>query len=264
MIGHCKSAAVGELLLSSPRTAKEVAAVLLLSNLKPHEAYAEAAKRAERQKPFEVLDAQARVMAQKLGFEPGEDERGWEALAQHKSLNRAKLYTAVKCLSDHELDELHTLIVALTFGQSDCERLDIHDSFFNRVAQDLKTDMRNHWRPDQIFFEKRSREQLLSIADECGFAQTRAYLSGYKKSELVSCLRMFFIDALRAVEPTPAQEKARAWLPEAMRFPAVDPDAKACADEPDDDAFESEDLADTEGDAPEDAAFEDESLREAA
>lgn len=264
MIGHCKSAAVGELLLSSPRTAKEVAAVLLLSNLKPHEAYAEAAKQFERQKPFEVLDAQARFMAQKLGFEPGEDERGWEALAQHKSLSRANLYTAVKCLSDHELDELHTLIVALTFGQSDCERLDIHDSFFNRVAQDLKADMRNHWRPGESFFEKRSREQLLSIADECGFAQTRAYLSGYKKSELVSCLRMFFIDALRAVEPTPAQEKARAWLPEAMNFPAVDPDAQVCADEPDEDAIEADEDAESEGDAPDADVLEDEPVREAA
>ena len=28
-----------------------------------------------------------------------------------------------------------------------------------------------------------------------------------------------------AATPTPAQQKAREWLPDAMRFPAVDPDA---------------------------------------
>lgn len=264
IIGHCKSAAVGELLLSAPRTAKEVAAVILLDNLKPHEAYGEAAKQTERQRPFEVLDAQARLMAQRLGFAVGADECGWEALTPYIPVSRVSLYETVKALTDHELDELHTLIVALTFGQSNCERLDVYDSFFNRVAQDLKADMRNHWRPDQSFFEKRSREQLLSIADECGFAQTRANLGGYKKSELVSCLRMFFIDALRAVEPTPAQEKARAWLPEAMRFPAVDPDARERSDEPDEDTIEFENLDDDEGDAPEDETFEDEPVREAA
>lgn len=68
----------------------------------------------------------------------------------------------------------------------------------------------------------------------------------------------------QAVAPTPEQRNALDWLPEAMSFPAVDPDAKACADEPDEDAIGAEAKAEDEGDAPEDAAIEDEPVREAA
>lgn len=264
MIGHCKSAAVGELLLSSPRTAKEVATVLLLANLKPHEAYADASKQIKRQQPFEVLDTQARFMAQKLGFEPGDDERGWEALTPHRSASRTELYTAVKCLTDHELDELHTLIVALTFGQSNCERLDVHDSFFNRVAQDLKADMRQHWTPDRTFLSRRNREQLIEIAKANGAADGRSSLASYKKSELVDAILFHDRNARQAAQPTPEQRKVLDWLPEAMSFPAVDPDANTCVDEPDDDAIEAEDFAEDEGDALEDEAFDNESVREAA
>lgn len=267
MIGHCKSAAVGELLLSSPRTAKEVAAVLLLSNLKPHEAYTDAAKQTERQQPFEVLDAHARLMAQKLGFEPGEDECGWEALKPFRFVTRAELYTAVKCLTDHQLDELHTLIVALTFGQSDCERLDIHDSLFNRVAQDLKADMRQHWTPDRAFLSRRNREQLIAIAKANGTAEGRGGLAAYKKSELVDTILFHDRNARQAVSPTPEQRKALDWLPEAMSFPAVDPDAHDVSDEPDEDnaiEAEADEGAESEGDAPDADAFEDERLREAA
>lgn len=264
IIGHCKSAAVGELLLSSPRTAKEVSAVLLLSNLKPHEAYAEAAKQTERQKPFDVLDAQARFMAQNLGFEPGENERGWEALNPYRSVTRAELYTAVKCLTDHQLDELHTLIVALTFGQSDCEKLDTRESFFNHVAQDLKADMRQHWTPDRAFLSRRNREQLIAIAKANGTADGRGGLASYKKSELVDTILFHDHNARQAVSPTPEQRNALDWLPEAMSFPAVDPDAHDVTDEPDEDAIEAEAKAEDEGDAPEDAAFEDEPVREAA
>lgn len=264
IIGHCKSAAVGELLLSSPRTAKEVAAVLLLANFKPHEAYGAAAGQTERQTPFAVLNAQTRMMALKLGFAPGDDEFGWDALAPCRPVNRAALYGAVKALSDHDLDALHTLIVALTFGQSNCERLDVYDSFFNRVAKDLKADMRNHWTPDRAFLSRRNREQLLEIAKANGAAEGRGGLASCKKSELVDTILFHDRNARQAVAPTPEQRKALDWLPEAMRFPAVDPDAQVRADGPDEDAIESEDLTGDEGDVPEDEGFEDEPVREAA
>lgn len=223
IIGHCKSVAVGELLLSSPRTAKEVAAVLMLSNLKPHEAYGAAAKQTERQTPFAVMDAQARMMAIKLGFELTDEDCGWEALA-HTYLDRAELYELVKTLSDHDLDALHTLIVALTFGQSNCEPLDVYDSFFNRVAQDLGTDMRNHWTPDRAFLSRRNKEQLIQIAKANGTAEGRGNLATYKKSELVEAILFHDGNARLAASPTPEQRKALEWLPEAMSFPAVDPD----------------------------------------
>ena len=56
-------------------------------------------------------------------------------------------------------------------------------------------------------------------------------LAGYKKSELVNSLLWFFESVRAAAEPTPAQRKAREWLPDAMRFPAVNPDAVAEAEE---------------------------------
>ena len=264
IIGHCKSAAVGELLLASPRTAKEVAAVLLLASLKPHEAYTESAKQTERQKPFEVLDAQSRLMAQKLGFAPRGDERGWEALAPYRGVDRANLYTVVKTLSDHELDELHTLIVALTFGQSNCDKLDSADSLFNRVAQDLKADMRSHWKPDRAFLSRRTREQLLEIAKANGMADGRGALATYKKSELVEGILFHDAQARSASSPTPAQRKALEWLPEAMHFPAVDPDARLHSDKPDDEA-EADAHAEDEGEGIADEnATEDEAIREAA
>lgn len=48
----------------------------------------------------------------------------------------------MKKLSDHELDELHTLLAALSFGQKYCDSLDTNDTLFNRVAKDLQMDMR--------------------------------------------------------------------------------------------------------------------------
>jgi hypothetical protein len=31
--------------------------------------------------------------------------------------------------------------------------------------------MRNHWRPDRRFLERRTREQLVAIATDCGYAE---------------------------------------------------------------------------------------------
>ena len=133
------------------------------------------------------------------------------------------LYEAVRGLSDHELDQLETLMVALVFGQIGCQRLDTEDSLFNRVARDLCINMRNHWRPDRGFFERRAREQLAAIAVDCGYAEGVGRVASYKKADLVNCLIRHFETARAAAEPTPAQQKAREWLPDAMLFPAVDP-----------------------------------------
>jgi hypothetical protein len=53
----------------------------------------------------------------------------------------------------------------------------------------------------------------------------------HKKSELVNSLLWYFDIARSAATPTAAQEKAPEWLPDAMRFPAVNPDAVAQAEE---------------------------------
>jgi ParB family chromosome partitioning protein len=140
----------------------------------------------------------------------------------------------VRGLSDHELDQLETLLSALVFGQVGCQRLDSGDSLFNRVARDLCVDMRYHWHPDRSFFERRTRDQLAAIAVDCGYAEGVGRVASYKKADLVNCLIRHFESARAAGTPTPAQQKAREWLPDAMRFPAIDPDATAeVEDEPD-------------------------------
>jgi len=115
----------------------------------------------------------------------------------------------VKGLSDHDLTGLQTLLTVLSFGQVDCDRLGTQDSLFNRVARDLNIDMRKHWRPDASFFGKRSREQLVGIARECGYADGNRSVASYKKSELVSCLIRYFQTAEATDAPTVAQQKAR-------------------------------------------------------
>jgi ParB family transcriptional regulator, chromosome partitioning protein len=128
-------------------------------------------------------------------------------------------------LSDHDLEQIETLLIALTFGQGDCQRLDARDSLFNRIARDLGVSMRNHWTPDRSFLERRTRDQLVAIAADCGYVEGAGQVASYKKADLVNCLIRHFQSAKAAAAPTPAQQKARDWLPEAMLFPAVDADA---------------------------------------
>jgi hypothetical protein len=123
-------------------------------------------------------------------------------LAQRDDL---ALYEAVRSLSDHDLTGLQTLLTALSFGQENCDRLDTGDSLFNRVARDLSVDMHNHWHPDASFFSKRTRDQLVSIAIDCGYAEGKGQVSSYKKNDLVNCLIRHFQSAKAAAAPTPAQ-----------------------------------------------------------
>jgi hypothetical protein len=154
-----------------------------------------------------------------------EGESGWLALASCKSLGEVGFYEKLKTLSDEALDQLLLILVVLPFGQDDCNRLDTSESLFNAVARDLQVDMRNHWRPDGDFLNRRTREQLVAIAGECGFADGHSVLNTWKKAELVNGLLRHFEVARSAVGATPAQEKAIAWLPDAMQFPAADLDA---------------------------------------
>jgi ParB/RepB/Spo0J family partition protein len=230
LIAWHKTMALQELLLADPRKAREVAAVDRLMNLRPHEAIRQLARHPEAGSAYRVLESQARLVAGWLGFTVDDDEEVWTQFPPPR-VDALALYEAVRGLSDHELDVLQTLLAALTFGQAVCERLDTHDSLFNRVARDLDADMRNHWRVDRAFLEKRDREQLAAIAVDCGYALNASAVRSYKKSELVNALLRHFANAHAASDPNAAQVKARQWLPEAMLFPAVDPDAPQDADE---------------------------------
>lgn len=234
-IAHHKTAAVQEMLLSNPRKAKEVSVVDRLLLLRPHEAIAALAKEKEPQSAYAVLESQARLFAGWLGVEIEAGETVWTVFPL-RHVDDLALYEAVSGLSDHELDQLDTLLSALVFGQIGCQRLDTRDSLFNRMARDLAVDMRNHWRPDRSFLERRTREQLVAIAVDCGYAEGAGRVASYKKGDLFNCLILYFESARSAATPTPAQQKAREWLPDAMRFPAVDPEA---ATDPEDEAADA-------------------------
>jgi ParB family chromosome partitioning protein len=182
------------------------------------------AREAEPQSAYAVLEGQVREFAAKLGFAVEHGEPVWKQFPP-KDCGDLALYEAVRGLSDHDLDQLEMLLTALVFGQEICQRLDTGDSLFNRVARDLCVDMRYHWHPDRSFLERRTRDQLVAIAVDCGYAENTGRVATYKKSELVNSLLWYFDTARSAATPKAAQEKAREWLPDAMRFPAVNPDA---------------------------------------
>jgi ParB family chromosome partitioning protein len=263
-----KSLAVQEVMLSDPRKAREVAAVASLSNFRAHQALPGMARSPEPGSACAVLEQQARVAALSLGFDIDDNEPFWPQFPPCDCEDE-ELYAALKSLSDHDLDQLHVLLAALSFGQFHCDTLDTEQSLFNLVAQDLNVDMRNHWRVDRTFFERRTRDQLLSICRESGVSDAYGIgmLGTFKKSELVGCMLRHFGNAHATSKPNAAQKKARDWLPEVMEFPAVDPcRAEALAEAGDvPEAEENEDG----GDFPEDAApWEDgageEALAEAA
>jgi ParB family chromosome partitioning protein len=221
-IAHHKTAAVAEILISSPRVAQEVMTARTLKDFRPHEAFKALAKEADPQGAYRVLEEQARSFAGKLGFTIEEGESVWDHFPP-AFIEELALYEAVRSLCDHDLSSLQILLAALAFGQENCDRLDTADSLFNRVARDLAVDMKNHWRPDAAFLGKRNREQLVAIALASGFVEGAGQLSTYKKADLVNALARYFQSAKAESEPTAQQRKGRDWLPEAMLFPAVDP-----------------------------------------
>jgi hypothetical protein len=85
-------------------------------------------------------------------------------------------------------------------GQIGRQRLDTEDSVFNRVARDLCVDMRYHWHPDRSFLERCTRNQLVAIAVDCGYAENTGRVSSYKKAELVNSLLWYF-ETARAANP---------------------------------------------------------------
>lgn len=218
------------MLLAEPRKAREVMVIDRLVNLAPHEGVQQLAKQAELGSACAAIEAQARLFAGWLGFAIDEARPFWLQFPPRR-VDVLELYEAVQGLADHELEQLETLLAALAFGQEVCERLDSADSLFNRVARDLGADMRNHWKPDRAFLDRRTREQLAAIAVDCGYAVSAASVRSYKKAELVNALLRHFASAHAASESSPAQIKARQWLPEAMLFPAIDPDASHGPDE---------------------------------
>lgn len=77
---------------------------------------------------------------------------------------------------------------------------------------------------------RRTKCRLADIATEAGAGQKGPF-GRYGKTELVKLVEHHFAKAAEASEPSEDQQLANARLPEAMQFPAIDPDAiEAAAD----------------------------------
>jgi ParB family chromosome partitioning protein len=228
-----KSVAVQHRLLANPRKAKEVALTAMMGasdwlqplQPQPHGSLRYFNLEANHSPVYDQIEAAAADMLALIGLNAEEGVPAWASLITHRK-DEVATYEAVKALSDEQLDTLFTVITALTFGQGDATALDTRDSLFNRVAGDLEIDMRRHWKPDDAFLTRRSKPQLIGIAHASGATGYTVGIETYKKGELVKVIRSHFKNAYEAGEPNDYQQKALAWLPEAMRFPAVDPDAQ--------------------------------------
>jgi ParB family chromosome partitioning protein len=240
-IAHHKSMAVQDLLFANPRKAREVAVTLSLKHLRLHESVYALAQEPEPQGAYAALESQARRFAAALGFEIEAEEPIWHQFPPrpHDTLS---LYEAVKALGDGDLEGLHTLLIALAFGQMHCDRLDGGDTLFNRVARDLGADMRAYWRPDAAFLSRRTRAQLIGIVEESGLIDRMPDARGMKKGELVRTLERQFARVHDLSNPTDADLKARDWLPDAMRFPAGEPTRAEVETEQDADPAEARDV----------------------
>ena len=242
-IGMHKSMAVQAALFDNSRIAKEVAVAQMIGGrdglpkvgLSSHRCLAYFAQGETRPPGFEAVEEVAKVLSHALGKDnPGaEDDAACTTLIRERGANGTLWYEAAKSLSDEQLDRVHLLLTTLCFGQGDCDRLDSdRNSFFNRVAHDLGVDMRDYWTPDEAFLDRRTKGQLVAIVKEAGGTRVCGQPSAYKKSDLVRMLSNHFKRVRTLDKPNASEKEARDWLPDAFRFPAIDPDGHA--DSPDD------------------------------
>ena len=142
-----------------------------------------------------------------------------------RSFDQTEAYNTLKALSDSHLDEIQNLFMALEFGAVYLDMLDTCDeSLFNKVATDLKVDMREFWTPDEGFLKRRNKAQLQEIVNESGNSKHFHNIDKFKKGEIVKSLANVFAKAENLEAPNADELKSVFWLPEAMSFPAIDPD----------------------------------------
>lgn len=268
MMSAHKSLAVMEALMANPRKAKEVAVINLLNafdwtgrvRLDAHPALAHFAQADGQPSAYLAIEREAQDVVNTLGLGAAKRHayarpvRGaWEQLLTDTK-NPTALYEVVQGFSDAELDQLHLFLTALTFGQGNMDALDTGDSLFNRVAADLDVAMRDSWVPDEAFLTRRRKDQLETIAKESGAIARLGRMKDYSKTQLAAALARHFQRCAEGDTTIPEEmrNRANAWLPDAMRFPAVT--AEADAPEPESEEGEIEDI---ETDAIDPSTFED-------
>ncbi|WP_299438139.1 ParB/RepB/Spo0J family partition protein [uncultured Rhodospira sp.] len=228
-MAYHKTLAVQAELLAHPRVCKILAIGRLIGNHDAHEALHAFEELDEPPASYVTVNETAASCITHLPIEGREDAPAWIRL-KYLSCDPAALYGTLKEFSDSELDALLALLTALEFGQSHCNALDTDEkSLFNHVARDLDVAMRNHWTPDAAFLSRRTKDQITQIAGEAGALQKGPF-ARLTKSDLVKLMERHFIQAAEATDPNEDQQRANAWLPEAMQFPAIDPVSIESAD----------------------------------
>ena len=158
-------------------------------------------------------------------FNKFEEEANWHDLKNLFQHDVQEAYYAVQSLSDEQLEEIALTLEALEFGTTYLDTLDVFDdSIANHVANALSVDMRENWRPDEAFLKRRNKEQLATLIKEAGCSGKFGNGQGYKKGELVDLMAKHFAHVLTLESPNADELKAQFWIPEAMQFPAIDPD----------------------------------------
>lgn len=218
-----KSAAVQVELLSNPRKAKEIGVAKMLYRATVHDCYAYLANSEEGEAYLDALEQEATALLELLGRQVRGDAAFRTLLSAAHSVERA--YDLVQKLDDASLDRLLAFLSIIDFGQDGCGELDTDErSVFNRVSVAVGVDMRKHWTPRDWFLSRRTMSQLQTILSESGLSRLYGNGKGYKKSELVPMVARYFAKVRDMKTVKPDQQQARDWLPEAMSFPAVDPD----------------------------------------
>lgn len=220
-----KSVAVQSALIESPRVAKQLAVANKLYRFKNHDCLSYFEQEETTSPALAIINTQAKTLLAHFGHNA--EDATWRDFGYLFNYDLENAYKAVKDLSDDVLESLLVTLDALEFGQLFTDQLDTYEgSIFNQVAQDLRVDMRNYWRPDEAFLKRRNKVQLQQIVTDSGCFQKFGNVAGYKKKELVTSMSKHFQHVLTLESPNADELKATFWIPEAMAFPAIDPDAK--------------------------------------
>lgn len=226
-MGMHKSAAVQAALLGNPRKAKELVVANKLAGFKAHDCLRYFEQEGVIPPALAVINNHAAILLAEMSIQPDEEKPSWNDLGYALAHSKELAYDVAKTLTDEQLESILLFLEVGEFGQSFSDRLDTYEgSLFNKIATDLSVDMRDYWRPDEGFLKRRNKVQLQALMNESGASAKLASAAEYKKGELVTKLSKFFDGAKSAQEPTDGDQKANNWLPEAMAFPAIDPDRK--------------------------------------
>jgi ParB family chromosome partitioning protein len=210
-----KSVAVQAALIANPRKATELGVIQKLSQYKAHALHQYFAKDETESPALRYVEEQASLVLETLescGLK--RSEKGVLSFFN----NEEKLYDVVTGLSDSQLMTTLLTLSAMQFGQFSFDFLDTKSSsLMNRFAVDMDVQMQHSWWADEDFLRRRNKIQLQKIINEAGFSSQLSNVADYKKGELVKKLAKLFAKSF--------SENGRSlWIPEAMQFPAINPD----------------------------------------